>query len=88
MAQHSIKLPSVQSSRRELGERQLGVDKAGVIVGFLVGLPLGLGVVGEQLSLAGAPEWAVVGGLVLTVLATTLTGMRAGDWLARHLNQS
>ena len=86
MAQHSLKWPSLHANRA-LGERQLGVDKACVIAGFVLGLPLGLGVVSEQLVHAGAPQWAVVAGLVLTVAATTLVGMRIGDRLARHLSQ-
>ncbi len=87
MAQHSMKWPSLHVVHRQLPERQLGVDKASVILGFVLGLPLGLGVVGEVLTRFGAPDWVVVGGLVLTVGATTAVGMRVGGWLARHLRQ-
>jgi hypothetical protein len=87
MAQHSMKWLSPHGVHRELRERQLGVDKASVILGFVLGLPLGLGVVGEQLARFGAPDWAVVASSVLTVAATTAAGMRVGDWLARHLRQ-
>jgi hypothetical protein len=87
MAQHSMKWPSHHGEHRELRERQLGVDKASVILGFVLGLPLGLGVVGEQLTRLGAPDWMVVASLMLTVAATTAAGMRIGDWLARHLRQ-
>ena len=88
MAQHSLKWTAFHGDQRELAQRQLGVDKASVIVGFVAGLPLGLGVVSETLTRWGAPEWAVVGSLVLTVAATTVAGMRLGDWLARHLRQA
>ncbi len=87
MAQHSLKW-SAHRGIRELGERQLGVDKASVIVGFVAGLPLGLGVVSEGLTSLGAPDWLVVLGLVATVASTTVVGMRVGDWLARHLHQA
>jgi hypothetical protein len=83
MAQHSLKWTSFHGATRELGQRQLGVDKACVILGFVGGLPLGLGVVSEGLTRLGAPD-----GLVATVAATTVAGMRAGDWLARHLQQA
>ncbi len=87
MAQHSLKWSAHHRLARPLQDRQLGVDKASVILGFVLGLPLGLGVVSEQLAAAGAPAWAEVLGLVLTVAATTAVGMRVGDWLARHLRQ-
>ncbi len=85
MAQHSLKWSAFQHPRRELAQRQLGVDKASVILGFVAGLALGLGPVSEALTRAGAPEWAVVGSLVLTVVVATLGGMRAGNCLARRL---
>jgi hypothetical protein len=85
MAQHSLKWSAFQHSPRELAQRQLGVDKASVILGFVAGLPLGLGPVSEALTRWGAPDWLVVGSLVLTVAATTVTGMRLGAWWARHL---
>lgn len=84
MAQHSLHW---SSTPRALRERQLGVDKASVILGFLAGLPLGVGVVTEALAAAGAPEGLQVLGLILTVAATTVAGMRVGDWLAAHLRQ-
>lgn len=85
MAQHSLKW---SSAPRALRERQLGVDKASVILGFIAGLPLGVGVVSESLAAAGAPDWLQITGLVLTVAATTVAGLRIGDWLAAHLRQS
>ncbi|MEY4764741.1 MAG: hypothetical protein RI907_1414 [Pseudomonadota bacterium] len=80
MAQHSLKWPAAP-----LRERQLGVDKAFVILGFIAGLPLGLGVVGAALTAVGAPEWLNVVGLAATVATTTAVGSRLGDWAARHL---
>jgi hypothetical protein len=87
MAQHSLKWPAHHRDSRALQDRQLGIDKASVILGFILGLPLGLGVVGDLLAAIGAPAWTEVAGLVLTVAATTAVGMRAGNWLARHLRQ-
>jgi hypothetical protein len=88
MAQHSLKWSAFRHPRRELAQRQLGVDKASVILGFVAGLALGLGPVSEGLTRLGVPEWLVIGSLVLTVAASTVTGMRLGDWMARHLPQA
>jgi hypothetical protein len=87
MAQHSLKWSAFPHPQRELAKRQLGVDKASVILGFVAGLPVGLGPVGETLTRWGAPDWLVVASLVLTVAASTAAGMRLGGWLARHLHQ-
>ncbi len=80
MAQHSLKWTT-----RPAAQRQLGVDKACVILGFLLGLPLGLGVVQDALAAAGGAESLQVAGLIGTVALTTLAGAQVGAWLARHL---
>lgn len=57
---------------------QLGMEKIGVIAGFLLGLPIGFGLVGQLASSAGAPGWATF--LVGAVVTAAFT--RAGQVLA------
>lgn len=55
--------------------RHLGAEKLGVIGGFLIGLPVGVGLVGEPLSAFGAPQWLVVGVTCLVVAVFTRIGL-------------
>ena len=75
MAQHTL---------HWIADHQLQLDKAFVMLGFLLGLPLGTGIVGDALAQWGAPDSAVVAGLVVTVAATTVAAMRLGKWLTRR----
>lgn len=58
--------------------RHLGTEKLGVIGGFLVGLPVGVGLVGEPLSAFGAPQWLVVGMTGVVVAVFTRIGLSLG----------
>jgi hypothetical protein len=63
---------------------QLGVEKLGVIGGFLLGMPIGFGLVGQLAASAGAPGWVTfVLGAVVTAAFT-----RAGQVLALALTKT
>lgn len=65
--------------------RQLRLEKAGVIAGFLVGLPLSLTVVHDLLS--DAPEaLSVVAGIAVVAVATRV-GLMAASAAARRLGR-
>jgi len=66
--------PGVVTPRR----RHLGTEKLGVIGGFLVGLPVGVGLVGEPLSAFGAPQWLVVAMTGVVVAVFTRIGLSLG----------
>lgn len=57
---------------------RLGAEKFGVIAGFLLGLVVGFGLVGQLTSSAGAPGWVTF--LVGAVVTAAFT--RAGQVLA------
>jgi membrane protein YdbS with pleckstrin-like domain len=86
MAQTSFKFDRVsQQTPADLAHKQLEVEKVGVIVGFLVGLPLAVGFVSEALEAHATPEWLVTVAMVATVAATTAVGLRMGTALAARL---
>lgn len=88
MAQTGIKLHRVShQTPADLAHKQLEVEKAGVIVGFLAGLPLAVGTVSEALTAHGAPDWLIGLGMILTVAATTSVGLRAGSAIAALLGK-
>ena len=60
MAQTSFHLDRV-------AHKQLEVEKFGVIAGFLLGLPLAVGVVSDVLVAQGAPDFLVALGVVMTM---------------------
>lgn len=64
-------------------QRQLRLEKVGVIAGFLLGLPLALTEVGEALS--EAPEWLSATVVVLTVAVATRLGLMAASAIARRI---
>lgn len=88
MAQTGIKLhrASHQTSA-DLAHKQLEVEKVGVIVGFLAGLPLAVGTVSEALTAHGAADWVVGLAMMVTVAATTSVGLRAGSAIAALLGK-
>ena len=72
-----------QSTPVDQERRQLRLEKAGVIVGFLLGLPLALTVVHELLG--DAPEvLSVVAGIAVVAVATRF-GLMAASAAARRL---
>ncbi|MBI5335549.1 MAG: hypothetical protein HZB72_13360 [Burkholderiales bacterium] len=62
--------------------KALGVEKLGVIGGFLVGLPAGLELVREPLLAAGAPSGVTGVATVAAVALCTWVGLRVGSALA------
>lgn len=88
MAQTGIKLHRVShQAPADLAHKQLEVEKVGVIVGFLAGLPLAVGTVSEALTAHGAADWVIGLGMVLTVAATTSVGLRMGSAIAALLGK-
>lgn len=77
---HPVGLNAEQTGTEQ---RQLRLEKVGVIAGFLLGLPLALAEVGEALS--DAPEWLSVAGVVLTVAVATRLGLMAASAIARRI---
>lgn len=59
--------------------RSPGMQELGVVGGFLIGLPVGVGVVGEPLSSFGAPQWLVVGMTALVVAIFARIGLSLGS---------
>lgn len=83
MAQTTVKFPGVSKrTPADLAHKQLEVEKAGVIAGFLVGLPVAVGPVGDLLHSIGASDFATGLGMVLTVAVTTRVGLLVGARLA------
>lgn len=87
MAEMSCQVPrSASGAPPEAGRQQLFLEKLGVIFGFLLGLAVAAGSLGEALSGMGAPEGLVFGAIALTVAATTRFGLFAAAVLSRKLN--
>jgi hypothetical protein len=61
----------------------LGFEKLGVVGGFLIGLPIGVGLVGEPLSSFGAPHWLAVTMTALVVAVFTRIGLSLGKTAAQ-----
>ena len=88
MAQTGIKLHHVSNQTpADLEHKQLEVEKVGVIVGFLAGLPLAVGTVSEVLTAHNAPELLTGLAMVMTVAATTSVGLRLGSAVAGLLGK-
>lgn len=77
---------SVLRDHRSVLDRQIRLEKVGVIAGFLMGLPLAVGEVSRTLAEAGAPAWLEVTGVAITLAATTRLGLMAATALSRKLN--
>lgn len=90
MAQHSLDYDVVQRTTREdeTDRKGLGYEKVGVIAGFLVGLPIGVGLVETPLASAGVPQWLGIIATVIVVSVFTSLGLRAGMAMARHITQN
>jgi hypothetical protein len=61
--------------------KQLEAEKWGVIGGFLVGLPLGLGEVHGLMTSLGSPAWLAGAVAVVAVAASTAAGLRLASAL-------
>ena len=87
MAEMSYQAPSsANEAPLEPGRHQLFLEKCGVIFGFLLGLAVAAGSLGEALSSMGAPEGLVFGAIALTMAVTTRFGLFAAAALSRKLN--
>ncbi|CAH0349436.1 hypothetical protein [Aquabacterium sp. CECT 9606] len=89
MAQHSLKYDVVPGSGHdaEADRKGLGYEKLGVIAGFLVGLPVGVGLVETPLTAVGAPQWLGIVATVAVVAVFTALGLRGGAALAKRATQ-
>ena len=86
MAQASLKLVrSSQAAPADLSRKQLQVEKLGVVLGFLAGLPLAVGPVSEALASVGTPDGLIGVAGVLTVAVSTAAGLRLGKAVAALL---
>jgi hypothetical protein len=90
MAQHSLNYDVVQRSgarEDETDRKGLGYEKLGVIAGFLIGLPVGVGLVETPLASAGVPQWLGIVATVIVVSVFTSLGLRAGMALAKRISR-
>lgn len=89
MAQHGLKYGVVRGSAHDAdaNRKGLGYEKLGVIAGFLVGLPVGVGLVEAPLTAVGAPQWLGIVATVAVVAAFTALGLRGGAALAKRATQ-
>ncbi len=63
---------------------QLSVEKMGVISGFLLGLPVGFGVVSQTMGALGSPGWlSFIAGAIVTAVFT-----RTGQVIAMTFNKA
>ena len=69
------------------GERPVTLEKAGVVVGFLVGLGVGVGVVHDAVATSVLPSWTAVPATVLAVALFTWAGLRAAGRIGRLLGR-
>ncbi|MGH6647156.1 hypothetical protein [Aquabacterium sp.] len=85
MAQQSLNYDDgqVPVTESEADRKALGYEKLGVIAGFLVGLPVGVGLVETPLASAGAPQWLGIVATVAVVAVCTALGLRGGAALAK-----
>lgn len=85
MAQ-TVKYPGVSKrTPADLAHKQLEVEKAGVIVGFLVGLVTAVGPVSELLNTMGASGFVTGLGMALTVAVGARLGLLVGVKLASRI---
>jgi len=65
--------------------QQLRLEKVGVIAGFLLGLPLAVGLVSAPLADAGVPDWLEFAAIAATIAVTTRLGLSVAAALSRKL---
>lgn len=87
MAQQSLNYDEgqVPVTVSDADRKGLGYEKLGVIAGFLVGLPVGVGLVETPLASAGAPQWLGIVATVAVVALCTALGLRGGAALAKKV---
>lgn len=60
------------------------VEKVGVILGFLLGLVLAIGLVNEQLSVVDMPSWASIAAVFAVVAVCTRAGLGLSRLFSRR----
>lgn len=89
MAQTIQKFPGASKrSPADVAHKQLEVEKAGVIAGFLIGLLVAVGPVSEMLTSMGASGFIQGAGVVLTVGVAARVGLLIGSKLASLIGAS
>ena len=68
-------------------ERPVTLEKAGVVVGFLAGLGVGVGAVYDVVSASALPDWSASVAAVAVVALFTWTGLRAAGRIGRLLDR-
>ena len=68
-------------------ERPLTLEKAGVVLGFLVGLGVGVGVVYDAVGASFLPQWSATPATVAVVALFTWAGLRAAGRISRLLGR-
>lgn len=69
------------------GERPVTLEKAGVVLGFLAGLGVGIGAVYDTVSASTLPQWSAGVATVAVVALFTWVGLRAAGRLNRLLGR-
>ncbi|HIV71150.1 MAG TPA: hypothetical protein H9903_09480 [Candidatus Aquabacterium excrementipullorum] len=68
-------------------ERPVTLEKAGVVVGFLAGLGVGVGAVYDAVSASALPNWSASVAAVAVVALFTWAGLRAASRIGRLLDR-
>ncbi|RRS00030.1 hypothetical protein EIP75_22980 [Aquabacterium soli] len=87
MAHSHFELSSLPQDTPVGGERPVTLEKAGVVLGFLAGLGVGVGAVYDALQSTGLPQWSSTAATLAVVAVFTWAGLRAAGHLGRLLNR-
>ena len=68
-------------------ERPVTLEKTGVVLGFLVGLGVGVGVVHDAVATSFLPSWTATPATVLAVALFTWAGLRVAGRIDRLLGR-
>ena len=87
MAHSHFELSSLPQDTTVSGERPVTLEKAGVVLGFLAGLGVGVGVVYDAVVASALPQWAATPVTVGVVALFTWAGLRAASRVSQLLNR-
>jgi hypothetical protein len=86
-ASSSFELSTLPQDTAGGSERPVTIEKAGVVLGFLVGLGVGVGVVYDAVSASILPQWTATPVTVTVVALFTWAGLRAAGHVGRLLGR-